>query len=41
MPYFVKYYRLKPKNINDIKNMVMKVQIYLKEYLKNYEIKKK
>jgi len=40
IPYFVKYYRLKPKNINDIKNMVIKVKIYLKNYLENYENKK-
>lgn len=35
IPYFVKYYRSKPKNINDIKNMVIKVKIYLKKISKN------
>ena len=34
-PYFTKYYSSKPKNINDIKNMVEKVNQYLNNYLKN------
>ena len=31
-PYFVKYYDTRPKNINDIKNMVNKVKKYLLRY---------
>ena len=34
-PYFTKYYKKSPKNINEIKNMVEKVDIYLNEYIKN------
>ena len=34
-PYFSEYYKRSPKNINDIKNMVNKVENYLKEYFKN------
>ena len=33
-PYFSKYYSLKPKNINDIKTMVQRVNQYVDEYLK-------
>ena len=33
-PYFTKYYSSKPKNINDIKSMVEKVNQYLNNYLK-------
>jgi 1-deoxy-D-xylulose 5-phosphate reductoisomerase len=28
-PYFTKYYKLTPNNINDVKNMVKKVNLYL------------
>ena len=28
-PYFTKYYKKSPKNINEIKNMVKKVNQYL------------
>ena len=31
--FFVKYYKKSPKNINEIKNMVEKVNIYLNGYL--------
>ena len=35
-PYFTKYYKKKPKNINEIKNMVLKVKKYLhKNLIKN------
>ena len=33
-PYFTQYYKKSPKNINEIKNMVKKVNKYLYEYLK-------
>ena len=33
--YFTKYYEKSPKNINDIKNMVNKVENYLHKYFKN------
>ena len=33
-PYFSKYYYSKPKNINDIKTMVQRVNQYVDEYLK-------
>jgi 1-deoxy-D-xylulose-5-phosphate reductoisomerase len=36
-PYFTKYYSKKPKDINDIKNMVIKVNLYLDEYLQPYK----
>jgi len=40
-PYFIKYYKISPKNINEIKNMVKKVNKFLYEYLKkNNEIYK-
>ena len=32
-PYFTKYYKKTPKNINDIKIMVNKVEKYLHYYL--------
>tara|TARA_A100001011_G_scaffold161886_1_gene170313 strand:+ start:1985 stop:3151 length:1167 start_codon:yes stop_codon:yes gene_type:complete len=32
-PYFTKYYNICPRNLNDIKNMVKKVDQYLKLYL--------
>ncbi len=35
-PYFIKYYSSRPKNINEIKNMVNKVKDYLNKYLKQY-----
>ena len=35
-PYFSKYYSLKPKNINDIKTMVQRVNQYVDEYLKKW-----
>ena len=31
-PYFSKYYKFSPKNINEIKNMVSLVKSYLKSY---------
>ena len=34
-PYFTKYYKDSPKNINDIKNMVNKVEKYLHTYFNN------
>ena len=34
-PYFTKYYKSSPKNINDIKNMVNKVDKFLQKYLEN------
>ena len=34
-PYFTKYYKYSPKNINDIKNMVKKVEKYLHAYFDN------
>ncbi len=34
-PYFTKYYKDSPKNINDIKNMVNKVEKYLHTYFDN------
>ena len=40
-PYFVKYYYDNPKNINDLKNMVMIVKNYLNKYLSKYENIKK
>ena len=36
-PYFVNYYLTSPKNINDIKFMVNKVNQYLDKYLKTYD----
>ena len=36
-PYFKKYYKLKPKNIYDIKNVIKITKIYLNNNLKNYE----
>ena len=33
-PYLKKYYSLKPKNINDIKTMVQKVNHYVEDYFK-------
>ena len=33
-PYFTKYYRIKPRNINDIKIMVKRVNQYVDEYFK-------
>ncbi len=36
-PYFTKYYSIKPKNIDDIKYMVNKVNLYLNENLKYNE----
>ena len=32
--YFSNYYKLSPNNINEIKIMVKKVNLYLDEYLK-------
>ena len=34
-PYFSKYYNSYPKNINDIKNMVSKVEKYVHKYFEN------
>ena len=36
-PYFSKYYKLKPKNIYDIKNMIKTTKNYLKDNIKYYE----
>ena len=36
-PYFKKYYKLKPKNIYDIKKMIKITKNYLKKKLKYYE----
>ncbi len=33
-PYFTKYYQVKPRNINDIKTMVKRVNQYVDEYFK-------
>ena len=33
-PYFQKYYKSSPNNINEIKTMVNKVKRYLNNYLK-------
>ncbi len=38
-PYFTKFYDKYPNNINDIKNMVKKVKIFLKNFLKKNENK--
>ena len=36
-PYFTKYYKKQPNDINDIISMVKKCKIYLKNFLeKNY-----
>ena len=35
--YFKKYYKLKPKNIYDIKKMIVIVKKYLEINIKNYE----
>ena len=37
MPYFTKYYKSSPNNINDIKNMVKITTDYLNNYLKLHE----
>ena len=34
IPFFKKYYNIKPKNIKDIKNMVKITNQYLNEYIK-------
>ena len=36
-PYFKKFYKLKPKNIYDIKNMIRITKDYLNFKLKHYE----
>ena len=36
-PYFVRFFNSKPKNINEIKFMVQKVNKYLEKYLLSYE----
>ena len=36
-PYFLKFYKLKPKNIYDIKNMISNTQKYLEKHIKVYE----
>ena len=35
--YFSKFYKLKPKNIYDIKNMINLTKIYLEKKIKYYE----
>ena len=39
-PYFFKYYKKAPRNINDIKNMILKVRKFLKLNILNYDNKK-
>ena len=39
-PYFFKYYKKAPRNINDIKNMILKVRKFLKLNALNYDNKK-
>ena len=36
-PYFSKYYKLKPKNIYDIKNMIKTTENYLNDNIEYYE----
>ena len=36
-PFFKKYYKLKPKNIYDIKKMIKITKIYLNSNIINYE----
>ena len=36
-PYFMKFYKLKPKNIYDIRNMIEITKKYLEKNLKNYD----
>ena len=36
-PYFTKYYKLKPKNIYDIKNMIRITKNYISKNIKYYE----
>ena len=36
-PYFNKFYKLKPKNIYDIKKMINKTEIYLEKKIKLYD----
>ena len=36
-PYFKKYYKLKPKNIYDIKNMIIVTKNYLNKNIKYYD----
>tara|TARA_B100001248_G_scaffold20943_1_gene14072 strand:- start:3738 stop:4907 length:1170 start_codon:yes stop_codon:yes gene_type:complete len=36
-PYFLKFYKLKPKSIYDIKNMISNTQKYLEKHIKVYE----
>ena len=36
-PYFAKYYKLKPKNIYDIKNMIRITKNYISKNIKYYE----
>ena len=36
-PYFRKFYRSKPKNINNIKNMIELTKKYLRANYMNYE----
>ena len=33
-PYFAKFYKTSPKNINDVKIMVKKVKVFLNDYFK-------
>ena len=34
--YFTRYYKVEPKNINEIKNMILKVKIFMNKYLNKY-----
>ena len=34
-PYLMKFYKIKPRNINDIKIMVQRVDEYVNKYLKS------
>ena len=36
-PFLRKYYKLKPKSIYDIKNMISNTQKYLEKHIKVYE----
>ena len=37
-PYFTQYYKVEPRNINEIKNMILKVKIFMNKSLDKYEI---
>ena len=35
--YFTRYYKVEPRNINEIRNMILKVKIFMNKYLNKYE----